>query len=765
MAQEMLTSATNGSARLRRPLQLLYLEDTPRDARLSVRQLEQAGFEVDTEIVADAEHFMQALRSKTHDVILADYRVPGWSGIEALEMLQGEGLDIPFILVTGTLGEETAVESIKKGATDYVLKDRLARLPFAVERALEDKKAREERKRDEELLYLRTRALGAAANSVVITDRNGEIIWVNDAFSALTGYSANEVLGGNPRLLKSGKHDAKFYENLWTTVLAGQVWKGEFVNRRKDGTLYVEESTITPVRGQNGEITHLFAIKQDISDRLERRKLEDQLRQSQKMEAIGRLAGGIAHDFNNLLTIIIGHSTLGLDGKHADTPAGHFQEIKSAGDRAAALTRQLLAFSRKQVLQPRVLNLNETVANLDKMLRRIIGEDIELVLNPGRDTGLVKADPSQMEQIIMNLAVNARDAMPHGGKFIIETGNAFFGPMSLPANCTVAPGAYVMLRARDTGCGMDAETQSRIFEPFFTTKGQGEGTGLGLSTVYGIVQQSGGAILVESQPEKGAAFTIYLPQMTGEQEIPQAGVTLAREAKGSGVVLLVEDESALRALVRRILEKGGYTVLEASDANEALRLSAEYERTIDLLLTDMVMPQMSGKQLGERLLRLRGATRVLYMSGYSDEIIAKTGQGQIPEAFIQKPFAPNTLLAAIRQTLESPSHLERRKYHRAACAGTEVCFESGHDEIRAMVGNVSEGGMLLLTHDIEKSSGLGKKARLRFKIAGEPREVSALARVVRVEQAGASSRIAVEFQDLSEMDRAAVRTLAAAQLG
>ncbi|MEW5980468.1 MAG: ATP-binding protein, partial [Acidobacteriota bacterium] len=399
-----------------------------------------------------------------------------------------------------------------------------------------------------------------------------------------------------------------------------------------------------------GKPVKMIGVAQDIT---ERRSLEEQLRQSQRVEAIGRLAGGIAHDFNNLLTAIIGHSELLLDQLSSQDPLREeLKEIHSAGQRAASLTRQLLAFSRKQVLQPQVLDLNEVVARLDKMLRRLIGEDIELVTLFGRDLGLVKADPGQIEQVIINLAVNARDAMPQGGKLTLETANVELDEAYARRHVAVTPRRYVMLAVSDTGVGMDAPTQSRLFEPFFTTKEKGKGTGLGLSTVYGIVKQSGGNIWVYSEPGQGTVFKIYLPRVEEDSEpVKLAEPATTTDLSGSETVLLVEDEPAVRSLVRDLLRKRGYTVLEATHGGEAKALAENYGGAIHLMLTDVVLPQMSGRDLADQVTTSHPETRVLYMSGYTDNAIVHHGVLDAGTAFLQKPFTPETLLTKVRQVL------------------------------------------------------------------------------------------------------------------
>jgi signal transduction histidine kinase len=390
---------------------------------------------------------------------------------------------------------------------------------------------------------------------------------------------------------------------------------------------------------------------------------EARLRQSQKMECVGQLAGGIAHDFNNLLTVINSYSDmlLGDVGYSNSFVRNGLDQIKEAGHRAAALTRQLLAFSRQQVLEPKILDLNESVSNMAKLLRRLIGEDITLVLCLHPALGRVRVDPGQVEQIIMNLAVNARDAMPRGGQLTIETTNVELDGIStgLPSSCE--PGSYVMLTVTDTGCGMDAETQTRIFEPFFTTKEHGKGTGLGLATVYGIVKQSGGAIQVSSALGKGATFKIYLPRVEGEAESLTSASAPDASLCGSETILLVEDEEMVRALAQAILERYGYTVLAAKNSADALRFAQEESTPLHLLLTDTIMPGMNGPELAERILAIRPSMKVLFMSGYTDRALAYKAAQESGTAFLQKPFTPQSLGVKVREMLAGPRavHTER----------------------------------------------------------------------------------------------------------
>ncbi len=399
---------------------------------------------------------------------------------------------------------------------------------------------------------------------------------------------------------------------------------------------------LTEANQRLSEANH--ALLQEVE---ERRSLQEQLIQAQKMEAIGRLAGGVAHDFNNLLTVILGFSDLVLSGTNRDSPTySQTEQIRAAAERAAALTHQLLAFSRKQVLQPKSLNLNSVVSEVEKMLRRLLGEDIELVTALDKRLAQVMADPTQMEQVIMNLAVNARDAMPEGGKLTIETGNVELSEEYCREHVGVQPGPYVMLAMSDTGHGMDAETQARIFEPFFTTKDRDKGTGLGLSTVFGIVKQSGGSIYVYSEPGHGTTFRIYLPRV--DVPAPEAPPAEAPELRGSETVLVVEDDEKVRALVRTVLSARGYTVFEAGNAAEALMFESRYTGPIHLLLTDLVLPQMGGRELSERLLSLHPGLRVLFMSGYSEKGVPL---GAPNSAYIQKPFTPEALSRKVRDAL------------------------------------------------------------------------------------------------------------------
>ena len=488
-------------------------------------------------------------------------------------------------------------------------------------------------------------AIEQSTEAVVITNPTGEMEYVNPAFTRITGYNREDALGQNLRILKSDKQDPEFYQELWNTVIGGHPWQGELINKRKDGTLYTEQMSIAAVKDLHGEVTHFIATKQDVT---ERKNLEAQLQQAAKMEAVGRLAGGVAHDFNNLLTIINGYSEILLERLGSDQRSSNYlEEISKAGERAAALTRQLLAFSRRQVLAPQLVDLNSVILNLEKMLKRLIGEDVKLRTSLGK----VKADPGQIEQVIMNLAVNARDAMPMGGELTFETSNIEFDESYARHHAAMRPGNFVMLAVSDTGVGMPPETKARIFEPFFTTKEQGKGTGLGLATVYGIVKQSEGSIWVYSEVGQGTVFKIYLPlvnEKTEQAKTPEQEIDLAL---GTETILMVEDEEGVRSLVQLALRTGGYNVLQTTDAESALETCAAYDGPIHLLLTDVVMPRMSGPVVAAKVVALRPGIKVLYMSGYTGDAVVHHGVLSENMPFIQKPFSPLALRRKIREVL------------------------------------------------------------------------------------------------------------------
>ena len=505
------------------------------------------------------------------------------------------------------------------------------------------------RKQAEAEKALLVTAIEQSAEAMVIANPRGDIEYVNPAFTRLSGCGSAEVLGKNLRSLKSAGRAPEFFKQLWEAVLERKSWHGEISSRREDGKLYAEELKIMPVQGAGGEIAHFVSTQQDVT---ERRLLEQQFRQSQKMEAVGRLAGGVAHDFNNLLTVILGYTAMTLTIVDSSNPAqGFVEEIKKAGERAATLTRQLLAFSRQQVLDLQVLNLNTLVADVTNMLECLIGADVDLAMIRDPELGLVKADPGQLEQILVNLVVNSRDAMPQGGKLTIETANVTLDEPHADSQTAAPPGRYVMLAVSDTGTGMDAETLTHIFEPFYTTKEKGKGTGLGLSMVYGTVKQSGGYVWVYSEPGRGTTLKIYLPRVEKVESPAPAFEAPGDSDLGTETILLVENEEAVRSLARRILEAFGYKVIESLSPEDALQIGQGHKEQIDLLLTDVVMPRISGRKVAEHLTLLRPRLKVLYMSGYTDNSVLRHGVLEAGMPFLQKPFTPSSLARKVREVL------------------------------------------------------------------------------------------------------------------
>ena len=533
-------------------------------------------------------------------------------------------------------------------ATDYRPTDDDRRILGIIASAIGNEDTRKQK--EAELNRLMT-AIEQTPESVVITDTEGCILYVNPFFEQVTGYSRAEAMGQNPRLLKSDRQDKTFYRELWTSISAGEVWRGRFTNKKKNGAFYTEDAVIAPVRDEKGAVTNYIAIKRDITHELE---LESQYRQTQKIDSIGRLAGGVAHDFNNILTTILGNAELALTQLSSDAPLrSNLESIQEGAERAANLTRQLLAFARRQVIEPRQVNLNELILNLNKMLHRLIGEDIKLVTQTVPDLGQIKADPGQIEQVLLNLVVNARDAMPNGGTLTIRTDNVHLDE-DYARRHLVTPGDYVMVSVTDTGVGMTDEVKHHIFEPFYTTKEQGKGTGLGLATCFGIIQQSNGHIHCDSQVGKGARFEIYLPRVCGTEDAKANHEAPVSLPQGSETILLAEDEPSLRRLMTRVLRTQGYTILEAADGNEALALAQANGAKIKLLLTDVIMPGLSGKMLAEWLTQVNPGIKVLFISGYINNAAVRGAMSKPGTFFLQKPFNPLTLAKKVREALEAP---------------------------------------------------------------------------------------------------------------
>jgi PAS domain S-box-containing protein len=622
-------------------VKLLRLSDTLRDAVLKT--------------AASYEQAIAALKAEPFDVAFFDYYLGARTGLLLLRDAREQGITTQVIVLTGRGAEEVAVDAMKAGAADYLSKVNITAesLERTVRHALALGAQEKQRQQAEAALRAseeRFRALVEnSSDSVVVVDGDGRISYVSGSSPRHLGWQPHEMMGQSIfDFLHPDDRELAAATQSEALQRPGETVSAEVRFRHADGSWRIMEGFAVN-RLNDPSVGGIILNARDIT---ERRRLEEQLRQAQKMEAVGQLAGGIAHDFNNLLTAILGYTNLLIDEMPKDDPLRQdLEEIKSAGDRAASLTRQLLAFSRRQMLQPQVVDLNALVQQLEKLLRRLISEDVELVtvLAPGLPA--IKVDPASIEQVLVNLVVNARDAMPHGGRITIETGVADLDDRYVDTHPSAAPGRYVMLAVSDTGQGMDQGTRSRIFEPFFTTKEQGKGSGLGLATVYGIVQQSDGSICVYSEPGHGTSFKVYLP--TTDAAAPARVSTASTDStkKGWETVLLVEDEDAVRALAREVLRRNGYVVLEARHGLDALRLAERHPDPIHLLITDVVMPHMSGRELADRFGQVRPAMKVLFMSGYTDH--AAMHRHLTPgAAFLQKPFTPETFARKVRSMLD-----------------------------------------------------------------------------------------------------------------
>ena len=561
---------------------------------------------------------------------------------------------LPFILLTEHADEKAVAEIVQAGAYDCMERSQLtgANLVRTIRCALSLHSTQQQRHVAEQSLRKLSCAVEQSADAIFITNSEGIIEYVNPAFEILTGYSPEEVTGRTSSILKSGEQAPVLYREVWETIRSGNAGRSIVVNRKKNGEVYYVDESISAIRDAEGRIANFVSNGRDFTERL---RLEAQLLQSQKMDAIGHLAGGIAHDFNNLLTIITSYSELALDSVAPESPAqARIQEILSAARRAADLTRQLLAFSRKQPQALRVAELNPVVSGIVKTLRRLIGEDIELVFIPGKALGRIRLDPVQIEQILMNLAANARDAMPQGGQCTIETCNVQVDEQYVDRKRAVIPtGRYAVLSLTDTGDGIPADHLSHVFEPFYTTKPSGKGTGLGLATVYGIVKQNQGFVWAYSEPGMGTVIKIYLPCVQDQPvalEIPDTGAGVA--LRGTETVLLVEDEEPLRRATVEFLRLRGYTVLEARDGVDALSISKNHGSTIHLAVTDVVMPHMSGGELAKALETLRPQTRVLFVSGYAGQTVLDHKVIDVENNFLQKPFTLKQLASKVRTVLD-----------------------------------------------------------------------------------------------------------------
>jgi two-component system cell cycle sensor histidine kinase/response regulator CckA len=629
----------------------LIVEDSALDAELVVSELRRGGYDVTFTRVETARGMAEALAVATWDVVVSDHELPAFSGPAALSLLQESGLDLPFIVISGTIGEELAVSSLKAGADDFFIKGRLARLIPAIERERREVGERRERRRAEEALR-RSEAqyrslVDGAVFGIYRATIEGRFVTANPALVAMLGCaSVDELIGIGLRQLFV---DPEVLADLVRRSREGAHFAGEeALWARKNGTTIRVRLSGRLIEGHDASPALFEVIVEDVT---EQHRLHEQLRQSQKMEAIGQLAGGVAHDFNNMLTAILGYSELLQEQIGPDKPIGRdLREIQAAAERAAGLTRQLLAFSRKQVLAMTAVNLSDVVRRVEPMLRRLLGERITIVTELADDLGAVTADVSQLEHLLINLAVNARDAMPHGGELRFATGSVALDAAFAEQHPGATPGSYNAVRVTDTGTGMAADVKAQIFEPFFTTKERGHGTGLGLAAVYGTVQQFGGYIDVESEVGQGTTFTICLPRV--ESVVAQVSADRAVSSPvGHETILLVEDESSVRAFAKITLQRFGYRVVEADSAERALEV-LESLREVHLLLTDVVLPRMDGPELAELVRHRRPATRVLLMSGYAAGFESSMASGQWSTRFLAKPFTGQALLTKTREALD-----------------------------------------------------------------------------------------------------------------
>jgi two-component system, cell cycle sensor histidine kinase and response regulator CckA len=638
------------------PLNILIVEDSPNDADLVLFELRRAGYTPEWKRVETESDFLAELK-KLPDIVLSDYSLPQFSGLRAAELLQKSGLNIPFILLSGTVGEDAAVEAMKLGATDYLLKDRLVRLAQSVERALEQKRLGDERNQTQKELIWKTAFLEAqvdsALDAILVVDEHTKRILQNQRLLELFKV---------PDHIARDDDDAKLLQ-----YIVNQTKKPEQFSERV-AYLYAHPDEIgrdeielangaildrysAPVRDKAGKYYGRIWTFRDIT---ERRQLEAQFRQSQKMEGIGQLAGGVAHDFNNILAIIQLQSEL-LKSRGGLSPEQMVfaDQIGATVQRAAALTRQLLLFSRREVFQPRDLDLSESITSTAKMLNRILGENVQMQLKLAAQPMFICADAGMMDQVLLNLTVNARDAMPNGGHLIIETAGTEFDEFVVSQMTLARPGSFVCLSVSDSGCGIPPEILPKIFEPFFTTKDVGKGTGLGLATVFGIVQQHQGWINVYSEVNHGTTFRIYLPRLAKNTISKTSQPALAEMRGGQETILLVEDDPSLRLSVRTALTQLGYRILEAPTGVKALEVWNQNRDQIGLLLTDLVMPDgMNGKDLAQRLRQENPKLRAIYMSGYSAEVAGKDFPLEEGVNFLTKPFQIAKLAQAIRAKLD-----------------------------------------------------------------------------------------------------------------
>jgi len=673
---------------MRTRIRLLLIEDSEEDAELVLHELTRQGFDISHERVDTERALMNALQ-KPWDAIISDFSMPQYDGLKAFEVVKQYGSDVPFVFVSGVLGEERAVAAMRAGAKDYVLKGKLERLGPVISRELAEAASRRQRVEVERALQIEERRyrsiFDSAAVALVELDLSSAKVALAEV--AKHGLAEERLVEGDELVTRAAEQTRILTANAAAIRMveaerpdqlvgvlaralrpgAGSAWLEVLRTLVTPTGTFQKEVRIATLAGRPIDVLLSFRIPatmddsrnviMSMTDVTDRNSLERRIRAAQRLEVIGKLAGGVAHDFNNLLVVIEGYATFLVEGlPEGDARRDDARAIQDAAQRAEGLTRQLLAFGRRQVAELRVVNLNRLIQEMDQLLRPLIGEDIDVVTALKEDLALVEIDPTHLEQLIINLAVNARDAMPMGGKLTIETANVRLDESYRDTKpVDVPPGNYVMLAVSDDGTGMDEETRLHIFEPFFTTKSPGKGTGLGLSTVFGIVKQAGGFIWVYSEPGQGTTFRIHLPVKAAARESPVSGSRTPASPKGTETILIVEDQESVRILTRRVLTKAGYTVLEAPDGGQALLALERHTGPIHAVLTDVVMPTMSGRKLADHLSAIRPGVKVLYMSGYTDNAIVHHGVLEPGVNFLQKPFTPDALLSKLREVLDASS--------------------------------------------------------------------------------------------------------------
>ena len=751
------------------PLNVLMVEDSEHDARLVVKELRRGDFEPEVERVMTLAALEEALRRGGWDIILSDYNLPSFTGLDALKLVRGRGLDLPFILISGAIGEETAVAAMKAGAHDYLMKDSLHRLVPAVKRELAEARVRQEHRRAEQQLRQLSSAVKQSPSAIMITDEKGDIQYVNPKFIELTGYTFEEVVGRNPRFLKSGDTPVEAYQKLWSAISRGKDWHGEFHNRKKDGTLYWETASISPIRDANGSITHFVAVKEDITERkltqermreqaelldqtqdailvlglnqqlryanrsaeraygipaeqlakqnpaallfhddadhfagichktlengnwsgeisytsrmgmkrvvfsrwtlvhnsdgrpssflvvntdvTEQKRLEEQFLRVQRMESIGTLASGVAHDLNNILSPILMAADLLRPLAKQEEDKEIISMLERGARRASDIVRQLLTFGRgvegkRVALQPRTL-----LGEMAKVVRETFPKNLTFSQHFPEDLWAIFADPTQIHQVLLNLCVNARDAMPRGGELVIAAENLLVDAAYAATNSEVKPGPYVVLEVSDTGSGIPPEIMHKIFDPFFTTKELGKGTGLGLSTVLGIVKSHGGFLQVNSRVGEGTQFKVYIPAVVQNGDL-KADLSNDPLPQGRGeLVLIVDDEESIRTVAQHALAKNGYRVITAADGAEALLVYSRSKEPISAVVTDMLMPIMDGGTLIKALRHHSTELRLIAMSGLSEQEAVAKDAGLGAGLFLTKPFNAERLVIALHKIL------------------------------------------------------------------------------------------------------------------